>query len=214
MFSQQIAVSTNKKVDAHTLNYPSLPAQLICQLHNVTMHVKDLQFWLRSNYPLQACSRSLLFVIHADIETDEIATLMVYTKLSSRGAIVTTFIICYACTSFFSSYINGGMYSRHGGKNWINSTVLTASLFPFLCFGIGFMLNTIAIFYRSLAAILFGTMVIVFITWAFVSFPLSLLGTVVGRNWSGVPNNPCQVKTIPRPIPEKKWYLTPFQCSY
>ncbi|RZC94146.1 hypothetical protein C5167_007826 [Papaver somniferum] len=31
----------------------------------------------------------------------------------------------------------------------------------------------------------------------------------VGRNWSGAPNNPCCVKTIPRPIPEKKWHLTP-----
>lgn len=87
--------------------------------------------------------------------------------------------------------------------------ILTASLFPFLCFGIGFVLNTIAIFYRSLAAIPFGTMVVVFIIWAFISFPLALLGTVVGRNWSGSPNNPCRVKTIPRPIPEKKWYLTP-----
>ncbi|KAL2933805.1 Transmembrane 9 superfamily member 1, partial [Bienertia sinuspersici] len=49
----------------------------------------------------------------------------------------------------------------------------------------------------------------------FLSFGLlspslfALLGTVVGCNWSGSPNNPCQVKTIPRPFPEKKWYLSP-----
>jgi hypothetical protein len=91
--------------------------------------------------------------------------------------------------------------------------ILTASLFPFLCFGIGFILNTVAIFYGSLAAIPFGTMVVVFVIWAFISFPLALLGTVVGRNWSGAPNNPCRVKTIPRPIPEKKWYLTPSVVS-
>ncbi|KAI0494425.1 hypothetical protein KFK09_024559 [Dendrobium nobile] len=126
-----------------------------------------------------------------------------------RGAIHTTFILCYAFTSFISGYVSGGLYSRNGGKNWIKSMILTASLFPFLCFGIGFALNTIAIFYRSLAAIPFGTMVVVFVIWAFISFPLALLGTVVGRNWSGAPSNPCRVKTIPRPIPEKKWYLTP-----
>ncbi|KAL4183336.1 hypothetical protein AMTRI_Chr11g154670 [Amborella trichopoda] len=114
-----------------------------------------------------------------------------------RGAIVTTFIVCYALTSFISGH----------------SMILTASLFPFMCFGIGFILNTIAIFYGSLAAIPFGTMVVVFIIWAFISFPLALLGTVVGRNWSGAPNNPCRVKTIPRPIPEKKWYLTPSVVS-
>jgi len=99
------------------------------------------------------------------------------------------------------------------GKSWIKSMILTASLFPFMCFGIGFALNTIAIFYGSLAAIPFGTMVVVFVIWAFISFPLALLGTVVGRNWSGAPNNPCRVKTIPRPIPEKKWYLTPTVVS-
>ncbi|KAK9758162.1 hypothetical protein RND81_01G211600 [Saponaria officinalis] len=138
---------------------------------------------------------------------------IVGTLYIGRGAIVTTFIVCYAFTSFISGYVSGGMYSRHGGKNWIKSTILTASLFPFLCFGIGFMLNTIAIFYGSLAAIPFGTMVVVFIIWAFISFPLALLGTVVGRNWNGAPNNPCRVKTIPRPIPEKKWYLTPTVIS-
>jgi hypothetical protein len=73
---------------------------------------------------------------------------------------------------------------------------MTASLFPFMCFGIGLVLNTIAIFYGSLAAIPFGTMLVVFILWAFISFPLALLGTVVGRNWSGAPNNPCRVKTM------------------
>ncbi|XP_057430198.1 transmembrane 9 superfamily member 1-like [Lotus japonicus] len=130
-----------------------------------------------------------------------------------RGTIVTTFIVCYALTSFIAGYVSGGMYSRNGGKNWIKSMILTASLFPFLCFGIGFILNTIAIFYGSLAAIPFGTIVVVFVIWAFISFPLALLGTVVGRNWSGAPNNPCRVKTIPRPIPEKKWYLTPSVVS-
>ncbi|CAL9158776.1 auxin response factor 17-like [Musa acuminata AAA Group] len=36
--SEQVAASTNKEVDGHIPNYPNLPPQLICQLHNVTMH--------------------------------------------------------------------------------------------------------------------------------------------------------------------------------
>ncbi|KAL0437918.1 UNVERIFIED_CONTAM: Transmembrane 9 superfamily member 1 [Sesamum latifolium] len=32
-------------------------------------------------------------------------------------------------------------------------------------------------------------------------------------NGGGCANNPCRVKTIPRPIPEKKWYLTPSVIS-
>ncbi|EPS65883.1 hypothetical protein M569_08888, partial [Genlisea aurea] len=142
-----------------------------------------------------------------------IITAMVGMLYIGRGAIITTFIVCYAFTSFIAGYVSGGMYARNGGKKWIPATILTASLFPFMCFGIGFILNTIAIFYGSLAAIPFGTMVIVFVIWAFVSFPLALLGTVIGRNWKGMPNNPCRVKTIPRPIPEKKWYLKPSVIS-
>lgn len=37
--SDQVAATTSKQVDGHIPNYPSLPPQLICQLHNVTMHV-------------------------------------------------------------------------------------------------------------------------------------------------------------------------------
>lgn len=40
----QVAASTNKEVDAHIPNYPNLSPQLICQLHNVTMHVSMIHF--------------------------------------------------------------------------------------------------------------------------------------------------------------------------
>lgn len=36
-----------------------------------------------------------------------------------RGAIVTTFIVCYAFTSFISGYVSGGMYSRNGGMHFL-----------------------------------------------------------------------------------------------
>ncbi|KAF5475090.1 hypothetical protein F2P56_006935 [Juglans regia] len=54
--SEQVAASTNREVDAHIPNYPSLPPQLICQLHNVTMH--------------------------ADIETDEVYAQMTLQPLN------------------------------------------------------------------------------------------------------------------------------------
>ena len=128
---------------------------------------------------------------------------------NGRGTILTVFIVCYALTSFVSGYVSGGMYARNDGKAWIPTMLLTASLFPVSTFAVSFVLNTIAIFYHSLAAIPFGSIVVVLFMWGFISFPLTLLGTVVGRNWNGVPDNPCRVKTIPRNIPEKEWYMTP-----
>jgi hypothetical protein len=38
-FLLQVAASTNKEMESQIPNYPNLPPQLICQLHNVTMHV-------------------------------------------------------------------------------------------------------------------------------------------------------------------------------
>ena len=102
-----------------------------------------------------------------------------------RGTIVTVFIIAYALTSLAGGYISGGFYARSDGGNWIAVMVLTATLFPMVCFGIAFVLNSIAIGYRSLAAVPFGTIVVVLLLWMFVSFPLCLLGTVIGRNWDG-----------------------------
>jgi len=130
-----------------------------------------------------------------------------------RGTIVTVFIVCYALTSFFGGYVSGGFYLRNEGKAWIRAMLMTAGLYPGLTMAIAFLLNTVAIFYRSLAAVPFGTMVVVAVLWGFISFPLCLFGTVIGRNWNGTPDNPCRVKRIPSPIPFKKWYLQPWVVS-
>ena len=52
----------------------------------------------------------------------------------------------------------GGYNMRNDGKNWIRTMIFTAGLFPGVCFGIAFALNTIAIGYHSLAAVPFGTL--------------------------------------------------------
>ncbi|KAJ7965018.1 Auxin response factor [Quillaja saponaria] len=56
--SEQVAASTNKEVDGKIPNYPNLPPQLICQLHNMTMD--------------------------ADVETDEVYAQMTLQPLSPQ----------------------------------------------------------------------------------------------------------------------------------
>jgi transmembrane 9 superfamily protein 3 len=131
------------------------------------------------------------------------------TMYEDRGETVTAFLVSYAFLSFIGGYGGGGYYARNEGKHWIQTMLLTASLFPGICFGIAFLLNFIAIGYGSLAAIPVGTMFAVLFIWAFISFPLTLVGTVVGRNWNGTSDNPCRVNPVPRAIPEKRWYLHP-----
>lgn len=140
--------------------------------------------------------------------------LLLLVLLQERGTILTAFIVCYALTSFVGGYVSGGLHARmEGGKSWMHCMMLTAGLFPGIVFGIAFVLNSIAIAYHSLAAVPFGYIVIVLLLWAFLSFPLCIVGTIVGRNWNSVPNYPCRVKRIPSPIPVKQWYLSPLAIA-
>lgn len=56
---------------------------------------------------------------------------------------------------------------------------------------------------QSLAAVPFFSIVIVLLIWMFISFPLCLFGTVVGRNWAGAPDHPCRYVAAPLYQPPK-----------
>ena len=47
----------------------------------------------------------------------------------------------------------------------------------------------------------------------FVILPLTLVGTIIGKNINGQPNFPCRVNVVPRPIPEKRWFMEPAVIS-
>ncbi|XP_058098069.1 auxin response factor 12-like [Magnolia sinica] len=92
--SEQVAVSTNKEVDGHIPNYPSLPAQLICQLHNVTMH--------------------------ADVETDEVYAQMTLQPLNlqeQKDAYLPAElgILSKQPTNYFCKTLTASDTSTHGG---------------------------------------------------------------------------------------------------
>jgi len=136
-----------------------------------------------------------------------LAILMEYYE--DRGTGVTVFVLAYCFLSIVAGYSSGGYYARNDGKHWIQTFLLTAGFFPGLCFAVAFLLNFIAVAYDSLASIPPGTMFVMLVLWLCVATPLTLVGTVIGRNWSGTADNPCRITPVPRPIPEKKWYLHP-----
>ena len=130
-------------------------------------------------------------------------------RYMGRGAIIVSFIVCYALTSVVGGYVSGSLYSCSHGETWIRTMILTASLFPGVCFVITMVLNFVAFMYRSLAAVPFSSVVAVLLIWAFIAFPLCIVGTILGRNWSGSVEHPCRINAIPRLIPDKRWYATP-----
>ncbi|CAO2814146.1 unnamed protein product [Amaranthus hypochondriacus] len=93
--SEQVAASTNKEIDAHIPNYPSLPPQLICQLHDVTMH--------------------------ADVETDEVyaqMTLQPLTMQEQKDVCLLPAELGTASkqpTNYFCKTLTASDTSTHGG---------------------------------------------------------------------------------------------------
>lgn len=128
---------------------------------------------------------------------------------TERGSLLSTSIFVYAITSPINGYFGGSIFARMGGKKWIKQMVISAFFLPCLVCGTAFLINFIAIYYHASRAIPFGTMVAVTCICLFVILPLTLVGTVLGRNLSGQPNYPCRINAVPRPIPEKKWFMEP-----
>ncbi|PHZ10362.1 transmembrane protein TM9SF3 [Rhizopus microsporus ATCC 52813] len=141
------------------------------------------------------------------------AVVILYTILgdlyAERATILTATIFLYAFTSFVAGYTSAKYYARYGGRDWIKTFVMTASLWPGAVSFICGLINTLAIYYSSSRAISFYALLSIIALWIFICFPLTLLGTIVGRNWGSQADFPCRVNPIPRPIPEKVWYAEP-----
>lgn len=131
------------------------------------------------------------------------------TLYTERGSTLSVMIGSFALFSFAAGHTSSKYYSSHAlDKGWIGCFVLTAGLFPGFCVLVSLVMNFVAIYYKSLAAIPFGTMVVVALIWVFVCFPLCLFGTMLGRHGAKV-HFPCRVNPLPKPIPPQRWYLRP-----
>ncbi|ODM87817.1 Transmembrane 9 superfamily member 3 [Orchesella cincta] len=128
---------------------------------------------------------------------------------TERGSLLSTAIFVYAATSPINGYFGASIYAQMGGKRWIRQMLCSVALLPAVVCGTSFFINFIAIYYHASRAIPFGSMVAVACIVLFVVLPLTLVGTVLGRNLAGQADYPCRVNAVPRPIPEKKWYMEP-----
>ena len=136
------------------------------------------------------------------------------TLYAERGAMVTACIVCYLLSNFFGGYVSGSYYKAHfdpePSPKWINAMLLSAGFLPLVAGTTLFALNFVALSWGTLHVIPATTMVAMALLWIFVALPLTIMGTILGRQWSGRPDWPCRVNSFPRPIPEKKWWSQPW----
>ena len=124
----------------------------------------------------------------------------------NMGAVTASCLVMYALTAGIAGYVSSNTYRQMGGENWVRNVLLTCVLF---CGPLGVVfafLNTVAIAYRSTAALPFGTIVIIILLWAIVTIPLTIIGGIAGKNAKSEFNAPVRTTKYPREIPALPWY--------
>jgi hypothetical protein len=124
----------------------------------------------------------------------------------NRGALLSACVVLYALTAGIAGYVSGSYFKMLGGNNWVSNVLLTAVLFCGPLLATFSFLNTVAIVYGSSAALPFGTICIIIVIWALVTFPLTVLGGIAGKNAKVEFNAPCRTTKFPREVPPLPWY--------
>eukprot|EP00602_Paraphysomonas_sp_CaronLab_P004410 CAMPEP_0185033530 /NCGR_PEP_ID=MMETSP1103-20130426/22539_1 /TAXON_ID=36769 /ORGANISM="Paraphysomonas bandaiensis, Strain Caron Lab Isolate" /LENGTH=521 /DNA_ID=CAMNT_0027569823 /DNA_START=70 /DNA_END=1632 /DNA_ORIENTATION=+ len=134
-----------------------------------------------------------------------------------RGEMASTFIVCFALSSVVAGFSSGSFYRKYftsaraeQNSQWQQAMLCTSLFFPTTVVSVVALLNSIAIYYDTVNAIPAMVIIKMIAVWLFVSFPLTVVGTIFGRHFVGKVELPCRVNSIPRPIPAPKWYSSPW----
>eukprot|EP00924_Labyrinthula_sp_SR-Ha-C_P014551 snap_masked-scaffold_34-processed-gene-1.27-mRNA-1 protein AED:0.01 eAED:0.01 QI:0/-1/0/1/-1/1/1/0/594 len=125
---------------------------------------------------------------------------------TKRGSIQSALLVLYALTAGVGGYTSANLYRQMDGGNWVWNVMICASLIPGPLFIIFSILNSIAWYYESTAALPFGTIVIIFLLNILVTFPLTVLGGMLGRKNAKLFDAPCRTMKVARMIPPGPWY--------
>jgi len=123
----------------------------------------------------------------------------------------TALLILYALTSIIAGYVATKLYITLGGTRWATNAVLTSSLFTIPALITFSIVNSVAWYYGSSSALPAFTIGIIIVIWAFVSFPLTIFGSLQARkyNVNVTYDAPCKTNRVEREIPPALWYRHP-----
>ncbi|ETV93175.1 hypothetical protein, variant [Aphanomyces invadans] len=129
---------------------------------------------------------------------------------TKRGGIMAALAVAYPLTASIGGYRSASLYKRLGGQNWVWNIVVCGLVIPGPLLGVFAVLNTVAIWNESSAALPFGTIMILICLFLLVNVPLTVIGGIAGRNTTSVSQPPCRTNKIPREIPQPPWYKAPW----
>lgn len=135
-----------------------------------------------------------------------LALITTFSNGMKRGSIPTAMIVFYALSAGIGGYISGKFYRQLGGTNWVWNTILCAVLFPGPLFAVFVFVNTVAFSHGSSSALPIGTIFVVIALYVLITFPLTVIGAIIGKNTSTDFEAPCRTTKIPRQVPPVPWY--------
>eukprot|EP00914_Ancora_sagittata_P031232 GHVO01063172.1.p1 GENE.GHVO01063172.1~~GHVO01063172.1.p1 ORF type:complete len:409 (+),score=36.82 GHVO01063172.1:185-1411(+) len=132
-----------------------------------------------------------------------------------RGALISGGLMGYLLTSFIAGYISANLYKRLGGEKWAWNIIVTSCMFLGPVSVVWYTINFIALIYKSTAALPFGYPAALLLCWLFVSFPLTVLGGIMGKQKGAYDVEasapfPRKTNRLPRQIPKVRWYKSPW----
>eukprot|EP00567_Pseudictyota_dubia_P000277 CAMPEP_0197466170 /NCGR_PEP_ID=MMETSP1175-20131217/64911_1 /TAXON_ID=1003142 /ORGANISM="Triceratium dubium, Strain CCMP147" /LENGTH=630 /DNA_ID=CAMNT_0043002201 /DNA_START=589 /DNA_END=2481 /DNA_ORIENTATION=- len=131
-----------------------------------------------------------------------------------RGSILAGMVVIYCLTSVIGGYVGTRLYLQMNGKAWVRCAILVGCLFPLPVVGIFMWVNTVALVHGSTSALPVGAVVTCTLLYVFLSFPLTVLGASLAKNYASKEfNAPTRTTKVAREIPtEVPWYRgRPFQ---
>lgn len=131
-------------------------------------------------------------------------------RATKRGAILTAAIMLFALCGVVGGFVAGRVYKQLKGNNWVWNTILTSLVFPLPLSLIFSYVNIIAWMHQSTAALPATTILLIASILIFLHCPLTVIGSVIGRNITPEFKAPCRTNKVPREIPKADvWYRHP-----
>lgn len=131
---------------------------------------------------------------------------------ANRGSIMIGMLLLFVLMGAAAGFVSARLYKTFKGKQWQRCTLLTATLFPGLCFVTFFVLDLLVWAQGSTGAVPFLQLMAVLTLWFGISLPLTFLGAYFAYKKDPI-EFPVVTSTIPRQIPAQPWYLHPLLAA-
>lgn len=121
-----------------------------------------------------------------------------------RGHAHVAILVLYALTAFVSGYVSAIMFRKFQGSNWVHNVLQTSVLLALPFFVVFCFENSVAVYNGATTAMPFSTILLVAAVWSLVTFPLTVIGAIAGRQRAGPSaafEAPCRTAKVPRAIP-------------